>query len=193
MAYCLNFILKLILEERQYASVGQRQVSPEDRSLIFIIQVMDGENCLLHAVSHLSFTSSLLHVHSIKTNIKTLFITESWVQWVTHACIILNKRVMIRNLKSLLAVKSQVNLSSWRPTLKAKVLVAVVPTFNLSIWESHAGGSLNWKPAWITEWIPRQPELHRETLSLKNQPAKNLTHQNNNRNEHWECVVYFSL
>jgi hypothetical protein len=27
--------------------------------------------------------------------------------------------------------------------------------------------SVNWRPAWSTEYIPGQPELHRETLSQK--------------------------
>ena len=43
-----------------------------------------------------------------------------------------------------------------------------------SIWEAEAGGFLSSRPAWSTEWVPRQPGLHRETLSrkTKNQPNK---------------------
>ena len=40
-------------------------------------------------------------------------------------------------------------------------------TFNPSTWGAEAGGSLSSRPAWSTEWVPGQPELHRETLSWK--------------------------
>jgi hypothetical protein len=41
----------------------------------------------------------------------------------------------------------------------------VAHAFNPSTWEAEAGRSLSWRPAWSTEWVPGQPELHRETLS----------------------------
>ena len=39
--------------------------------------------------------------------------------------------------------------------------------FNPSTRETEAGGSLSLRPPWPTERVPRQPELHRETLSLE--------------------------
>ena len=50
----------------------------------------------------------------------------------------------------------------------------VAHAFIPSIWEAEAGGFLSSRPAWSTEWVPRQPGLHRETLSrkTKNQPNK---------------------
>jgi hypothetical protein len=41
----------------------------------------------------------------------------------------------------------------------------VAHAFNPSTWEAEAGGSLSWRPAWSTEWVPGQPGLHRETLT----------------------------
>jgi hypothetical protein len=43
----------------------------------------------------------------------------------------------------------------------------VAHTFNLSTREAEAGWSLRSRPSWSTEWVPGQPELHRETLSGK--------------------------
>ena len=43
----------------------------------------------------------------------------------------------------------------------------VAHTFNPNTWEAEAGGFLSSRPAWSTEWVPRQPGLHRETLSQK--------------------------
>jgi hypothetical protein len=43
----------------------------------------------------------------------------------------------------------------------------VAHAFNPSTWEAEAGGFLGSRPAWSTEWVPGQPELHRETLSWK--------------------------
>lgn len=45
----------------------------------------------------------------------------------------------------------------------------VVHVFNLIIWEAEAGASLSLMPAQVPEQVPRQPELHGETLSRKNQ------------------------
>jgi hypothetical protein len=44
----------------------------------------------------------------------------------------------------------------------------VAHAFNPSTWETEAGGFLSSRPAWSTELIPGQPELHRETMSQKN-------------------------
>ena len=46
-------------------------------------------------------------------------------------------------------------------------LEVVAHTYNASTWEAEAGGFLSWSPVWSTERDPRQPELHRETLSGK--------------------------
>jgi hypothetical protein len=43
----------------------------------------------------------------------------------------------------------------------------VAHTFNSSTWEVEAGRFLSLRPAWSTEWVPRQLGLHRETLSWK--------------------------
>jgi hypothetical protein len=48
----------------------------------------------------------------------------------------------------------------------------VVHAFSPSTWEAEAGGFLSSRPAWSTEWVPGQPEIHRETLSRK-PPQKN--------------------
>jgi hypothetical protein len=48
-------------------------------------------------------------------------------------------------------------------------VVVVVHAFNPSYWEAEAGGFLSSRPAWSTEWVPRQPGLHRGTLSRKKQ------------------------
>jgi hypothetical protein len=55
----------------------------------------------------------------------------------------------------------------------------VVHAFNPSTREAEAGGLLSSRPAWSTEWVPGQPELHRETLSRKtNKTKQNKTKQN---------------
>jgi hypothetical protein len=43
----------------------------------------------------------------------------------------------------------------------------VVHAFNPSTQEAEAGRFLNSRPAWSTKWVPGQPGLHRETLSLE--------------------------
>ena len=48
----------------------------------------------------------------------------------------------------------------------------VVHAFNPSIWEAEAGRFLSSRLAWSTEWVPGQPELHRETLSRKTKQNK---------------------
>jgi hypothetical protein len=49
----------------------------------------------------------------------------------------------------------------------------VAHAFNLSTWEADAGVFLSSRPAWSTKWVPGQPRLYREILSLKtNQPNK---------------------
>jgi hypothetical protein len=57
----------------------------------------------------------------------------------------------------------------------------VAHAFNPSTWEAEAGKFLISRPAWSTEWVPGQPELHRETLSEK---TKNKTKQNKNQYQH---------
>ena len=54
--------------------------------------------------------------------------------------------------------------------------VLVVHAFNSSTQETEAGRFLSSRPAWSTEWVPRQPGLHRETLSQKTK--QNKTKQN---------------
>jgi hypothetical protein len=45
--------------------------------------------------------------------------------------------------------------------------------FNPRIQEAEAGGSLSLRPVWSTEWVPRQPGSHRETLSQATTTSKN--------------------
>jgi hypothetical protein len=47
-------------------------------------------------------------------------------------------------------------------------------TYNPSSQEAEVGKSLNSSPAWSTELVPRQPELHRETVSWKTKTYKNI-------------------
>jgi hypothetical protein len=49
--------------------------------------------------------------------------------------------------------------------------------FSPSIPEAEAGRSLNLRPAWSTEKIPRQPELHRETPKKNNTTTNDLKEQ----------------
>jgi hypothetical protein len=49
----------------------------------------------------------------------------------------------------------------------------VAHAFNPSTWEAEASGFLSSRPAWSTEWVPGQPELHGKTLSQKNQTKPN--------------------
>jgi hypothetical protein len=59
--------------------------------------------------------------------------------------------------------------------------VMVAHTFNISTWEAEAeaGGFLSSRPAWSTEWVPRQPGLHRETLSRKTKTKQTKNNQPN--------------
>jgi hypothetical protein len=41
----------------------------------------------------------------------------------------------------------------------------VAHAFNPNIWEPGTGGSMSSRPAWSTEWVQGQSELHIETLS----------------------------
>ena len=63
-------------------------------------------------------------------------------------------------------------------------LGVVAHAFNPSTWEAEAGGFLNSRPAWSTEWVPGQPGLHRETLSRKTKPnqTKNTKTKQNKKN-----------
>ena len=51
----------------------------------------------------------------------------------------------------------------------------VAHAFNPSTWEAEAGRFLNLRPAWSTEWVPRQPGLYRETLSQKKTKTEQLS------------------
>jgi hypothetical protein len=51
----------------------------------------------------------------------------------------------------------------------------VAHAFNPSTWEAEAGGFLNSRSAWSTEWVPGQPWLHRETLSQKKKIIYEMT------------------
>jgi hypothetical protein len=44
----------------------------------------------------------------------------------------------------------------------------VAHAFNPSTWESEAGGFLNLRPDWSTEWVPGQLRLYWENLSQRN-------------------------
>jgi hypothetical protein len=61
---------------------------------------------------------------------------------------------------------------SWKSKGKKKKPGMVAYTFNPSTGEAEAGGFLSSRPAWSTEWVPGQPELHRETLSGKTKKKK---------------------
>jgi hypothetical protein len=50
----------------------------------------------------------------------------------------------------------------------------VVHPFNPSIWEAEGGGFLSSRPAWSTEWVPRQAGLYRKTLSWKPKEEKKM-------------------
>ena len=47
---------------------------------------------------------------------------------------------------------------------------------NPSTREAEAGGFLSLRLAWSTEWVPGQPELHREALSWKTKTNKRTKH-----------------
>jgi hypothetical protein len=47
--------------------------------------------------------------------------------------------------------------------------------FNPSTREAEAGGFLSSRSVWSTKWVPRQPGLHRETLSRKNKQTNKQT------------------
>jgi hypothetical protein len=62
-----------------------------------------------------------------------------------------------------------------RPYLKTKNKKKpgmVAHAFNPSTREAEAGGFLSSRSTWSTEWVPGQPELHRETLSRKTKKKK---------------------
>jgi major histocompatibility complex class I len=58
----------------------------------------------------------------------------------------------------------------FRITVTSRAVVA--HTFNPSTQEAEAGRFLSSRPAWSTESVPEQPELHRETLSQNNNNKK---------------------
>ena len=55
---------------------------------------------------------------------------------------------------------------------------------NSSTWEAEVGRFLSSRSAWSTEWVPRQPGLHRETLSWKNKTNKH-TNKINQKKQRW--------
>jgi hypothetical protein len=59
-----------------------------------------------------------------------------------------------------------------------------VHAFNPSTREAEAGGFLSSRPAWSTEWVPRPPGLHRETLSWKT----NQTNKQKVFTRHWDST-----
>jgi hypothetical protein len=59
----------------------------------------------------------------------------------------------------------------------------VAHAFNPSTWEAEAGGFLSSRPAWSTEGVPAQPELHRETLSQKKQKQKQTKKPNKQKTQ----------
>jgi hypothetical protein len=68
----------------------------------------------------------------------------------------------------------------------------VAHAFNPSTWEAEAGRFLSLRPAWSTEWVPRQPRLHRETLSRKQKQTNKQTKQNKQRKEcHRFLIICF--
>jgi hypothetical protein len=68
--------------------------------------------------------------------------------------------------------------------------VVVAHAFNSSTWEAEAGGFLSSRPAWSTECVPGQPELHRETLSRK---TKNKNKNKQTKNKELELSSYESI
>lgn len=57
---------------------------------------------------------------------------------------------------------------------QTKCQAVVACTFNPKTQEPEADESLSSKPAWSTEWITRQPGLHKTTMSQRqNKPNKN--------------------
>jgi hypothetical protein len=70
----------------------------------------------------------------------------------------------------------------------------VAHAFDPSTREAETGGFLSSRPVWSIEWVPGQPELHRETLSRKN---KNKTKQKNSCKDnllvHYVKIVFALL
>ena len=59
----------------------------------------------------------------------------------------------------------------------------VVQTFNPSIWEAKADGSLSSTLARSIEQVPGQPALHRETLLQKSKTKDNDGDDNDNEDD----------
>ena len=64
----------------------------------------------------------------------------------------------------------QMHFKNLRPGVVAHI-------FNPSTQEAESGEFLSSRPAWSTEGVPGQPELHRETLSRKTKTKKRRVHQ----------------
>jgi hypothetical protein len=56
--------------------------------------------------------------------------------------------------------------------MKKLDLGMVEHTFNPSTQEVESGGFLSLRTVWSTEWVPEQPELHRETPFQKQNKTK---------------------
>jgi hypothetical protein len=90
-------------------------------------------------------------------------------------------------------------------TQRKSCWAVVAHTFNPSTWEAETGGFLSSRPAWSTEWVPRQPRLYRETLSRggkkkkKRKPWRNSRelsgdrHQCTWRGTHCKDILNFAL
>ena len=61
-------------------------------------------------------------------------------------------------------------------------------TFNSSTWEAEAGGSLSFRPAWSTEWIPGQLSYSEKPCLKKQKQKKNYQRHCLPTSEVWtEC------
>ena len=59
----------------------------------------------------------------------------------------------------------------------------VAHTFTPSIWGAEAGGSVSLRPAWSTEGVSGQPELHRNNLPRKTKQNKTSKLKTNKKNK----------
>ena len=88
-------------------------------------------------------------------------------------CVYMKKNQSPRRLKNHnlicsdnLYIKIIIKFKVWNKNIGWTV---VTHAFDPSTWEAEVGRFLSSRPAWSTEWVPRQPGLYRETLSRKNQ------------------------
>jgi hypothetical protein len=82
-------------------------------------------------------------------------------------------------IKHLWVIPSECSKETRFNSLNKSICQAVVAhAFNPSTREAEAGRFLSSRPAWSTKWVPGQPGLYRETLSLK-------TKTKNKKKEHF--------